>query len=169
MNQTGLYLKKIHILLERMRNQEYRDCGLTGVQIDILEYLYFNDDGRNTLSDLSAFFGVQHTSMIHVLKILEKKELIGRRESARDSRRKEILLTEKGPEILESHLGSSDRHDELLFAGISEKDLQILERLLGQIYENLRQNQTKSTDIMKTAPERKGEYKACSRNQRQKI
>ncbi len=107
--------------------------------------------------------------MIHVLKILEKKELIGRRESARDSRRKEILLTEKGTEILESHLGSSDRHDELLFAGISEKDLQVLERLLGQIYENLRQNQTKSTDIMKTDPERKGEYKACSRNQRQKI
>lgn len=146
MNRIGSYLKKIHILLERMRNHEYRDCGLTGVQIDILEYLYFDDEDRNTLSDLAAFFGVQHTSVIHVLKILEKKELICRRESARDLRRREILLTKKGTEIMESHLGCADRHDALLFSGISKADLQILEGLLGQIYENLRKNQSGSTD-----------------------
>ena len=68
MNQIGLYLKKIHILLERRRNYEYRDYNLTSTQIDILEYLYFNSDGKNTLSDIAAFFGEHQTSVIHVLK-----------------------------------------------------------------------------------------------------
>ena len=80
MNQIGLYLKKIHILLERRRNYEYRDCNLTSTQIDILEYLYFHKGDQNTLSGIAAFFGVKHTSVIHVLKILEKKDGLSKKE-----------------------------------------------------------------------------------------
>lgn len=141
MNQIGMYLKKIHILLERRRNYEYRDYDLTSTQIDILEYLYFNGDDKNTLSDIALFFGVQHTSVIHVLKILEKKELIHRKESSRDSRCKAILLTQKGSAIVKSHLGCRTGHESLLCANIPEEDLQRLEKSLRQIYHNLQQNQ----------------------------
>lgn len=139
MNQIGLYLKKIHIILERRRNYEYRDYDLTSTQIDILEYLYFNGSDKNTLSDIAAFFGVQHTSVIHVLKILEKKELIYRKESSRDSRCKAILLTPKGAVIMKKHLGSSAGHESLLCAGIPEENMEILEKSLFQIYQNLQQ------------------------------
>lgn len=142
MNQIGMYLKKIHILLERRRNYQYRDYDLTSTQIDILEYLYFNNDNKNTLTDIAAFFGVQHTSVIHVLKILEKKQLILRKESSRDSRRKAILLTQKGFEIMKSHLGSPPVHESLFCANISQKDLEILEKSLRQIYRNLQQELT---------------------------
>lgn len=141
MNQIGLCLKKIHILLERRRNYEYRDYNLTSTQIDLLEYLYFHKGDQNTLSHIAAFFGVQHTSVIHVLKILETKELIYRRESPADSRRKAILLTQKGFAVMKSHLGCRAEHESLLCAGIPETDLEILERSLLQIYRNLRQNE----------------------------
>lgn len=141
MNQIGLYLKKIHILLERRRNYEYRDCNLTSTQIDILEYLYFHKGDQNTLSGIAAFFGVKHTSVIHVLKILEKKELIRREEPPADSRRKAILLTQKGFTAMKNHLGSHAEHESLLCAGIPETDLEILERSLLKIYSNLRQNE----------------------------
>ncbi|GFI47016.1 transcriptional regulator SlyA [Lachnospiraceae bacterium] len=150
MNQIGLYLKKIHILLERRRNYEYRDYNLTSTQIDILEYLYFNSDGKNTLSDIAAFFGVQHTSVIHVLKILEKKELIHRRESSLDSRCKAILLTQKGFTIMKSHLGCPASQESRLCADIPEKDLEILEKSLRQIYQNLQRNQPANTKDTET-------------------
>ena len=139
MNQIGLYLKKIHIILERRRNYEYRDYDLTSTQIDILEHLYFNGSEKNTLSDIAAFFGVQHTSVIHVLKILENKELIYRKESSRDSRCKAILLTPQGDAIMKKHLGSSASHETLLCAGIPRENMEILENSLRQIYQNLQQ------------------------------
>lgn len=142
MNEIGKYMKKIHILMERQRNIEYRGYDLTSTQIDIMEYLYFNCDGKNTLSDIAAFFGVQHTSVIHVLKILEKKELIYRKESPKDCRCKAILLTQKGRDIIHSHLGCPAARNAFLYAGISEAELEITEKSLRQIYQNLLQNQT---------------------------
>ena len=140
MNEIGIYLKKIHILLERKRNYEYRDYNLTSTQLDIMEYLYFNQTGKNTLCDIAAFFGVQHTSVIHVLKILEKKELICRGESSGCSRSKPILLTQNGRNLMQNHLSNATDHDALLFAGIPKQDLEALERSLRQIYQNLRQD-----------------------------
>lgn len=140
MNEIGAYLKKIHILLERRRNYEYREYGLTSTQLDILEYLYFNKTGKNSLSDIAAFFGVQHTSVIHVLKILDRKELISRGESPKGSRCKPILLTQKGRGIIQSHLCCNTGLSSLLLAGIPEGDLQILEKSLRRIYQNLEDN-----------------------------
>ena len=135
-------MKKIHILMERQRNIAYRGYNLTSTQIDIMEYLYFNCDGKNTLSDIVAFFGVQHTSVIHVLKILEKKELIYRKESPKDCRCKAILLTQKGRDIIHSHLGCPAGRNAFLYAGIPEKELEIMEKSLRQMYQNLLENQT---------------------------
>jgi Transcriptional regulators len=140
MNEIGVHLKKIHILLERKRNYEYREYNLTSTQLDIMEYLYFSPAGKNTLCDIASFFGVQHTSVIHVLKILEKKELICRREASGCARSKPILLTQNGRAIMENHLTHSADHDALLFAGIPQQDLEVLERSLRQIYQNLQQD-----------------------------
>ncbi len=137
MNEIGVYLKKIHILLERKRNYEYREYNLTSTQLDIVEYLYFNQTGKNTLCDIAAFFGVQHTSVIHVVKILEKKELICRKESSGCSRSRPILLTQSGKDIMQNHLAHSTDYEALLFAGIPKPDMEALERALRQIYENL--------------------------------
>jgi len=172
MNKIAVYIKKIHTQLERRRNYRYRDYDLTSTQLDIMEYLYFhtlphlNSAGqpyssnhscdsnvfgglegtgggqKNSLSGLAAFFGVQHTSVIHVLKILEKKELIYRKESPKDCRCKAILLTQKGRDIIHSHLGCPAGRNAFLYAGIPEKELEIMEKSLRQMYQNLLENQT---------------------------
>lgn len=150
MNEIGIHLKKIHILLERKRNYEYREYNLTSTQLDILEYLYFNPDVKNTLSDIAAFFGVQHTSVIHVLKILEKKEFICKRDPSVCSRCKPVLLTQKGRDMMQNHLARSNDHEALLFAGIPKPDLEVLERSLRQMYQNLQQDPYGSFDGIKT-------------------
>lgn len=149
MDEIGAHLKKIHILLERRRNYEYREYDLTSTQLDILEYLYFNDTNKNSLSDIAVFFGVKHTSVLHVLKILDRKEFICRGESPKGSRCKPILLTQKGRDIMQSHLGSHTGLSSLLLDGIPDKDAEILEKSLQRIYQNLLKNQP---DALKTQP-----------------
>lgn len=141
MNDIGIYLKKIHTLLERRRNYEYREYDLTSTQLDVLEYLYFNTKQKNTLSDIAFFFGVQHTSVIHVLKILEKKGFICKERAKQGSRCKPILLTQRGFDIMQSHLCCPSDLETILFSNISKENIIILEKLLQQIYENLMRHQ----------------------------
>ncbi len=171
MNEIAVYIKKIHTQLERRRNYRYRDYDLTSTQLDIMEYLYFhtlphlNSAGqpyssnhscdsnvfgglegtgggqKNSLSGLAAFFGVQHTSIIHVLKILEKKGLIQRESSRQGARCKPILLTQKGHDLIQSHLCCPSDMDAVLFAHIPPENFPVLEQSLRQMYENLLHDQ----------------------------
>ena len=95
MNHTGLLLKKISNKLECNRNRALKELGLTATQLDLLYYLYTHQEQENTLSDITAFFGIQHTSAIHVLKILEEKGYIYKEPTKRNPRFKNICLTDK--------------------------------------------------------------------------
>ena len=137
MHPIGIYLKKIHTQMERRRNCHYREYNLTSTQLDLMEYLYFHDGQQSTLSDISSFFGVQHTSVIHVLKVLEKKGFIRKEECRQGSRCKPILLTQKGKDIIQLHRCCPSDIESVLFANIPQEHLLILEQSLRQIYENL--------------------------------
>ncbi len=134
------YFKKIHNQLETGFTKAYKEYGLTGTQLDILRYLSENPAGENTLTDIASHFGVKHTSVIHVLKLLEKKGLI-RKNPVQGTRAKPILLTDKGESLCRQIISKMERQDPLLdqimFAGLSESDRQHLEKMLGQIYRNL--------------------------------
>lgn len=137
MHQIGIYIKKIHTQLERCRNCHYREYNLTSTQLDLIEYLYFHSGQQNSLSDIASFFGVQHTSVIHVLKVLEKKGFIRKGDCKQGSRCKPILLTEKGRDIIQAHHCCPSDIDAALFYNIPQEHLQILEQSLRQMYENL--------------------------------
>ena len=95
MDKSKRYFKKIHNQLETGFTKAYKEYGLTSTQLDILRYLSENPAGENTLTDIASHFGVKHTSVIHVLKLLEKKGLI-RKNPVQGTRAKPILLTDKG-------------------------------------------------------------------------
>ena len=91
---------------------------------------------QNTLTNLSAHFGVKHTSMIHVLKLLDEKGFITRTSSS-DGRSKAILLTGRGRQILTDVRGKGTLLNEIMFDGLSEQDMQLLKNMLQQICTNL--------------------------------
>lgn len=134
------YFKKIHNQLEAGFNKEYKKYGLTSTQLDVLLYLSQKADSESTLSDIAAFFGVRHTSVIHVLKLLEKKDLICKN-TAQIGRAKPILLTESGRQLSTQLISKMEQKgpllDEIMFAGLSEADKQLLAKMLRQIYRNL--------------------------------
>ena len=136
MDEPKCYFKKIHNQLEAGFNRAYKKYGLTSTQFDVLMYLSQEIDNRKTLSDIAAHFGVRHTSAIHVLKILEKKGFI-RKITVQGARAKPILLTDSARQLISEVCQKSPLLDKVMFAGLSEADKQLLEKMLRQIYKNL--------------------------------
>lgn len=147
MNELKSYFKKIHNQLEAGFNREYKKYGLTSTQLDILMYLSQESDRKSTLSDIAAHFGVRHTSVIHVLKLLEQKGFIFK-STAQGNRAKSILLTDSGKQLGRQLISEIQKKspllDEIMFAGLSETDQQLLKKMLRQIYENLKSDAFKN-------------------------
>jgi len=143
MSEPKCYFKKIHNQLEAGFNRIYKNYGLTSTQFDILLYLSRETDMENTLSDIATHFGVKHTSVIHVLKLLEKKGFIYRN-TVQGARAKPILLTENGKRLIAEVSQKNPLLDEVMFAGISEAEQQLLGKMLSQIYENLQSDAFKN-------------------------
>ena len=135
MQKLKCYFKKIHNQLAANFNQALRKDGLTITQFDFIAYLAENPQ-HPTLTDIAAHFGVKHTSAIHVLKILEEKGFI-RKSRSPDARSKTIVLTESGTQIVQKVKKKDPLVSQLLFNGLSENDLQYLEKMLQTIYANL--------------------------------
>ena len=147
MNELNSYFKKIYNQLEASFNKKYKKYGLTSTQLDILLYLTQEPNREITLSDIAAHFGVRHTSVIHVLKLLEQKGFI-RKTTVLGTRAKPILLTENGSQLgqqLISEIRQKEPSlDEIMFAGLSETEKKLLEKMLRQIYENLKSDAFKN-------------------------
>lgn len=141
MNELKAYFKKIHNQLEAGFTREFKKYGLTSTQLDVLLYLSQESDRESTLSDIAAHFGVKHTSAIHVLKLLEQKGFI-RKSPAQGTRGKPILLTDNGKRLGEQIILEMEQRspllDKIMFDGLSEADQQLLEKMLRQVYQNLK-------------------------------
>ena len=140
MDELKLYFKKIHNQLETGFNKKYKKYGLTSTQLDVLMYLSQETDSEITLSNIAAHFGVKHTSVIHVLKILEQKGFICK-STVKGTRTKPIILTESGKQLGNQVISEIEQKspllDKIMFAGLSEADKRLLEKMLNQIYTNL--------------------------------
>lgn len=141
MNETGMYLKKISVILERNRNRLLKKYDLTAPQIDTLIYLSMQESAggveESTLSSIADFFGVKHTSTLHVLKLLEKKGFIHREERAPGYRKKPIFLTEKARIVLEEDKKKLEYVERVMYAGLTKEDCVMLDGYLHRIYGNL--------------------------------
>ncbi|MDE6661732.1 MAG: MarR family transcriptional regulator [Lachnospiraceae bacterium] len=147
MDELKLYFKKIHNQLEAGFNKKYKKYGLTSTQLDVLLYLSQETDSEITLSNIAAHFGVKHTSVIHVLKLLEQKGFICK-STVQGTRAKPIILTESGKQlgnqIISEIRQKSPLLDEIMFAGLSEAEQLLLEKMLRQVYTNLQSEQFKN-------------------------
>lgn len=147
MNELNSYFKKIYNQLEAGFNKEFKEYDLTSTQIDILLYLSQEAGKENTLTDIAAHFGVRHTSVIHVLKLLEQKGFIYK-SKAQGTRARPILLTDTGKQLGEQLFSEIEKKspllDEIMFAGLSETDKQLLGKMLRQIYQNLKSDAFKN-------------------------
>lgn len=135
----GFLLKQIGNRLEKNRNLRLREFDVTGAQMDFLLYLYHHQVGQISQKDISDYFGICHTSVIDIMKNLERKKFIRREVNPDNARYRCVSLTEKGVAVIAS-LGTliSDVEAALL-AGFAAVDVEVLSSYLQRIYENIGQ------------------------------
>lgn len=137
MHEIGIYLKKISIRLANRRNRELKQYNLTGSQMDVLIYLAEHDEQERTVSGIAQWFDVKHTSVLHVLKLLEMKQLIAREPTREKNRTRSIWLTDKGRELHERNMEKIQIVDQCMLEGFSEEEKHALVGYLQRIYANL--------------------------------
>lgn len=106
--------------------------NITGANGYILKYLVLNKDKIITQKDIEVTFGITRSTASTILTTMEKKDLIVRNISNKDSRMRTITITPKGLEIhnyiekelkeFEEKIGKNLTNDELqVFFNVIEK------------------------------------------------
>lgn len=135
--EVFFYIKSVHNEMEKRRNITLSKHGVTGTQSDILEYLLENTDKEIYQRHLEKLFNQSNPSMTGILNRLEKNGFIIRKTSIKDSRYKQIILTEKTYELVlelkKDLLTFNNNYNKML----SESEKDDLINLLKKIYLNI--------------------------------
>jgi len=117
-------------------NFEKNNIDITPQQWSVLTYLW-NEDGI-TQQQLANAFSKDKTSMTRLLNNMEKKELIIRKQDAKDKRNKRILLTYKSKLIKKDTIKIAEKTLVETLVGIDHDNLKLSKKVLKKINNNLK-------------------------------
>src|SRR5579884_1578226 len=127
-------------LLERVQQTYFAQFGLTGSQWAILRHLHrAAEEGQDSLrlTDLSDRLLVRPPSVTGVVDRLERAGLVARAESPTDLRTKQIVLTEKGRDLIDRVLAVHGAQIERVLGGLTSAEVVELHRLLTRFRDHL--------------------------------
>lgn len=140
----GALIKKLNNSFQRYSEREAHKVGITQAQMSIIDFLYRNEQQREIYqTDVEREFNIQKSSATALLKLMEKKGLIVRSPSKKDSRYKFILLTTKSRQLAD-HISAfyRENNEELqhVLGDDTERFVDDLSKLQKYMDEQLRSN-----------------------------
>lgn len=132
--------KWIEVSMRRsMRNfiLHARECGLSMSQFGALFHLHRM--GSSGVSDLGDHLGVTSAAASQMLERLVQQELILRSEDPIDRRVKQIVLTEKGHQVLEEGIRARQSWLEELAESLSDGEKEIITAALNTLIDKANQ------------------------------
>lgn len=126
-------IKRVFFEMKNDLNNKLKPYDLTASQIIILKYLYDNKDNVVIQKDICEFLSLKHSTIISILKRLEKKELITKKTQYKS----EILITDKGIKLLESAKVKTGFVENRLLKGFSKEEKEELSDYLDRIFFNI--------------------------------
>lgn len=134
-NRHISYLLKI--ITDKIRttaDAHLKSCGLTLTQSRVLAFLH-SRGGEATQKEIEDFLEVAHPTVVGVVSRMEKGGFVS---CSYERVSKIVTLTDKAEIIGEDMAKTISAQDIKLYAGLSEKELSELERMLWVIYRNLK-------------------------------
>ncbi len=132
-DDIGRSVHKLSRQLKRRLDIKVAKYGVTGVQCDMIRYIYKKSKEKNVFArDIEKKFDIRRASMAGILQNMEKNELIKREDIDSDGRLKRIVLTQKALKLrkiiekeiakLEDKAMQNIKEDEIIkFIEIAEK------------------------------------------------
>lgn len=114
---------------------------ITPIQFTVL-YFVDHDKGDLSSAQLSRRFSMTPQSMNELVAVLERKKLLKKSVDPAHKRILRLSLTAKGKKLLQDCNTASDEIEEILLAGLSANEINILRGLIGKILENSKEMKT---------------------------
>lgn len=138
---------KIHIISRKIkRNMDniFHKNNLTSVQSAILEYIYKKSiKGEKVYSkDIEKEFDMRRATSAGILQLLEKQGFIVRELENKDSRLKNIILTQKALMAQKEINKAIDENEKRIKQDISKEDIEKLLEILDKISKNIDNERT---------------------------
>lgn len=112
-----------------------KDTKLHPGQVGIL--FLIQRHGELSQKELAEFMHVTAPSMTVAIQKLEKSQYVRRKADKKDQRVMRLSLTHKGDDTLKQIRGLSSQVEEVLFQNMTVEEKIVLYRLLGQVKDNL--------------------------------
>ena len=132
-------IKMLDNMIDRKICKSVEKMNLTHTQARILRFLFTNKDKTIYQSDVEKEVGVRRSTISGILDTTVKNNLIIRKESAKDARKKEVALT----------VNSLNKHKEIekkiadfesvLLKGITKEEKDAFFKTIDKLKENLKQ------------------------------
>ena len=111
---------------------------ITGANGWILRYLDEKDGQDVYQKDIEEKFGVTRSTVSKALKGMEAKGLLRRESVSSDARLKRLVLTEEGRQISRHAAEEKQELENRIKAGLTEDEIDTLQRLLMKIADNMK-------------------------------
>ncbi len=121
--------------------------GLYFGQPAIIEYISYNNGC--TQKELAEYLHVSPASVATTLKRMEKAGFIARVEDRGDSRKKRLMVTEKGVNAFRDFRKVCDETDKQVFLGFTDEEKEMLMGFLKRLNMNIADNEMTKEDFKK--------------------
>lgn len=130
--KTFIGLKRINDQLDKLVSQDVKSYGLNVTEFAVLELLY--NKGEHTIQRIQERILIASSSTSYVIKNLEDKGFIQRRQSKDDKRVSYASLTEKGQTLMEAIFPQHADTIASAFSSLSDEALQTLQQTLKTLH-----------------------------------
>lgn len=136
--KTGQLLVQLGHMVTWFRNQKLVNRGLTSGQAGVIGCLRKCADTGVTVGEVVEKLNRSKATVSEMLKIMEKKDLIQRFADPADARKIRIFLTEQGWGKEDDLRKVAEENEEIILAGMSEKEQKEFNRLLKIALNNMK-------------------------------
>ena len=145
--KIGLLTKSINNAIEKERNRYLAEYDLTAAQADVLKYvtIAYSLGIEINQVDIEKEFHLSNPTVTGILKRLEAKGFIEKRESQKDRRYKWICATRSAERVHRRSSNNKGRVEEYLLRGIPEDQRAVTIAALETMLENIKE--LNSTDF----------------------
>ncbi|MCD8379905.1 MAG: MarR family transcriptional regulator [Lachnospiraceae bacterium] len=129
--------KEIYVLMEKKRNQMFRESGITSAQMGVLITLDLSREPFLTMKELEKRMCLAQSTVVGLVARLEQKGFVECGQDPDDKRIKWVKRSEAGIELCDHTRREMHRMDEEFLAGLMPKEREAFVRLLCKVRESL--------------------------------
>ncbi len=135
-NDIGYLLKHIDDKLKLAADESLKGSGITFSQVRVIAFITMNG-GKATQKEIKEYFDVAHTTVLGMVKRLEKNGFLESYQDPEDRRNRILVATKKAKRLDSIMQESMIANEKRLVQGLNDEEIKELRRMLLILKDNI--------------------------------